>query len=382
MMATGGLMGIKTGAALLLGALVNYLWLAPWMIELGDIQPKVTGGAAHYGFRQITQWSLWCGVAMMTAASLVAFFARPGMIAGAFSGLLRRKRSGEDVLRDIELPMKVFFVGIPVVGAIVVFLGHAFFGIEYWLGALAVPLVFVFALIAAHSTALTAITPIGAMGKLTQLTYGVLAPGNMTTNIMTAGITAEVTSNASNLLMDIKPGYMLGAKPRQQAIAHLFGICAGALTAVPVFYLVFLRDDPSRLASDQYPMPSATVWKAVAEVLTRGLENIPVSARWAALAGVVLGVLLESAKVSTKGRFWLSGVPVGLAFVIPFSNSLSMFLGSFFFWAASRACRKPGAGPHRVLVQNQETLCAGLIAGGAIMGIAVIVIKNFLLVGS
>ena len=33
----------------------------------------------------------------------------------------------------------------------------------------------------------------------------------------TAGMTAEVASNAGNLLSDIKPGYMLGAKPRQQA---------------------------------------------------------------------------------------------------------------------------------------------------------------------
>ena len=79
-----------------------------------------------------------------------------------------------------------------------------------------------------NSTALTSITPTGALGKLTQLTYGVLAPGNITTNLATAGITAEVASNASNLLMDIKPGYMLGAKPRQQAIGHVLGILAGA----------------------------------------------------------------------------------------------------------------------------------------------------------
>ena len=54
---------------------------------------------------------------------------------------------------------------------------------------------------------------------------------------MTALMSVEVASNASNLLMDIKPGYMLGAKPRQQAIGHVIGIVAGALASTPLFYV-------------------------------------------------------------------------------------------------------------------------------------------------
>ena len=57
-----------------------------------------------------------------------------------------------------------------------------------------------------------------------------LAPGNIKTNIMTAGITGEVASSAANLLMDIKPGYMLGGKPRHQALGHALGIFAGTAT--------------------------------------------------------------------------------------------------------------------------------------------------------
>jgi hypothetical protein len=87
-----------------------------------------------------------------------------------------------DPLEKIELPMWLFVVGIPVVGALTVYMGHVWFGIHYWLGLIAIPLVFVFTLIAVTSTGLTAITPGGALGKLTQITYGVLAPGNVTTN--------------------------------------------------------------------------------------------------------------------------------------------------------------------------------------------------------
>lgn len=381
MMATGGLMGIRTGISLMVGAVLNYLILVPWAISVGDI-PGVVGadGVRHFGFREITKWALWGGVGMMTAASLFAFFAKPRIILDAFRGLTGRSRARmtDDPLRDIELPMKVFVVGIPIVGTLVVVLAHAFFGVSYWLGALAIPLVFAFTLIAVNSTALTSITPSGAVGKLTQLTFGILDPGNIKTNLMTAGITGEVALNASNLLMDIKPGYMLGAKPRQQAIGHVLGIFAGALVAVPVFYLAFLHNGPAEMFK-QHPMPAASVWKAVAELLTQGLVNLKESARWAALVGALLGIALEAARVVTKGRFWLSGVGIGLAAVIPFNTCFAMFLGSFLFWLAGRTFKRPGSAAHRVIVQNQEPICGGIIAGGALMGITLILVENFLL---
>lgn len=381
MFGAGGLMGIRIGTSLMLGAVVNYCLLAPWMIERGDIQGALADGVMQYGFRRITVWALWGGVAMMTTASLYAFFARPQILVNALRGMLRRKAAAErsDVLKHIELPWTVFVWGIPLVGGFVVLLANRFFGVDVWHGLVAIPLIFVFTLIGVNSTALTSITPISALGKLTQLTYGVLAPGNIRTNLATAAITAEVASNASNLLMDIKPGYMLGAKPRQQAIGHVLGIFAGALTAVPIFYLVFLKNGPSQLITDQYPMPSATVWKAVAELLTAGVSNLQVSARWAALGGAIIGIVFEVLRLATRGRFWVSGVAVGLAAVIPFNTCLAMFLGSLFFWLSERKWRDPQSSAHRILVQNQEPICAGLIAGGALMGIAVMLIETFAL---
>jgi OPT family oligopeptide transporter len=380
MMAAGGLMGIRTGVSLIIGAVLDYCIIAPIMIHRGDIVGKaLADGTVQYGFKSITMWALWGGVAMMTTASLFAFFAKPQIFLSAFKGLFKKSEQQNDVLKDIELPLSVFVVGIPVVGGIVVYLAHKFFGVSVILGLIALPLIFIFTLIAVNSTALTSITPIGAMGKLTQLFFGILAPGNITTNLATAGITAEVAGNAANLLMDIKPGYMLGGKPRQQAIGHVLGIIAGAVISVPVFYLVFLHKGPANLISEQYPMPAATIWKAVAEVLTQGISKLPVSAQWAVLIGGLLGIALEAVRVRTKGRFWLSGVGIGLATVIPFNTCLAMFLGSLFFWLAQQKWENTKTWADRVLVQNMEPICAGIIAGGAIMGIAVIIIENFAL---
>lgn len=383
MMAAGGLMGIRTGVSIMIGAIINYCILAPWAIGIGDVHEQVRDGvvqSGHYGFGEILKWGLWCGVSMMTTASLFAFLSKPKVIITAFSGMFSKKKDqGEDVLKDIELPMVVFAIGIPIVGGLVVALAWLFFDVEIWLGLVGIPLIFVFTLIGVNSTALTSITPTGSLGKLTQLTYAVLAPGNITTNMATAGITAEVAGNSANLLMDIKPGYMLGGKPRHQAIGHVLGILAGGLAAVPVFYLIFLQNGPAGMITEQYPMPSASAWKAIAELLTNGIETLPVSARWAALVGGIAGIVLEALRVATKGKFWVSGVAIGLAFLIPFSTCLAMFLGGLFFWVASATFEKKDGWAKRVIVDNMEPICAGVIAGGALTGILIVILENFVL---
>jgi uncharacterized oligopeptide transporter (OPT) family protein len=390
-------MGIGTGASMLLGGIINYVVLAPILIEKGIILPS----NGHYGLKQITLWALWGGVACMTTSSLYAFLSKPKAIVDAFRKLARRGESKRDVLEHIELPIKLSLIGVPIVAACVVILGHAWFGIQWWLGIIAVPLVFVFALIATNSTGLTAITPTGALGKLTQLTYGLLAPGNITTNVMTASITAEVSSNTANLLMDIKPGYMLGGKPRHQAIGHVLGAVAGLMLSLPVWYLVLIRGDISLYGTEAMPVPGAVTWKAVAEVLMKGLGFLHPTAKVAVVIGAVIGIVVEVTKQVTKGRFPLSAVGLGLAFILNFTDIWSMFLGSFLFWLiqrrASRWERETGRGPesyrepaeeapkpgprpaprkpwYALAAENTETICAGVIAGGALMGIGLTVL--------
>jgi len=380
MIGAGGLMGIRTGVSLLVGAIVNYCILAPIMIQHGDIFGQVNAdGETVFGFRAITKWSLWCGVAMMTTASLYSFFAKPQMFVSALKGLSRGKKRAEDCLKRIELPLWVSLIGVPIVGAYLVYIANWFFGVEYWLGIVAVPMVFFFALIGVNSTALTSITPTGPLGKITQLVYGGLAPGNITTNIATAGISAEVAGSASNLIQNIKPGYMLGGKPRLQAVGHVIGAFSGAIFSVAVFYPLFLRGNPSGLITEQYGYPAATVWKAVAEMLTRGLSELPTTAIWATVIGAVLGIGFEIVRAISKNKFPLSGVGLGLAFVISFRVCLAMFFGSFVFWVIGKIWPKPEQRMNEVYVQNQESICAGLIAGAALIGVGVMALEVFVL---
>lgn len=369
MMGTGMLMSIRATFSMLLGAILNYFILAPIMINQGVIQGT--------GFKNITMWALWGGAAMMSTASIYSFLASGNTFSSIMEIFKKKnktpnKKIKSDLLKDIELPIKISYIGVPILSILVIIMGKEFFNVDYWLAAVATPLVFLFCIMGVKSTGITAITPTGALGKLTQVTYSVLAPGATGTNLISAGITAEVVSNASNLLMDIKPSYMLGGKPRHQAVGHCIGIFCGGLAAIPVFYMMF-DGDISKFSTEQFPMPGATVWKAVAEVLSVGIGALHPTAQIAVLIGGVLGVVCEILGQKTKGRFPISPIAFGIAFVIPFHISLEFFLGSFIFWLISKKPLEKRSERMNRLLDSKETIGAGIIAGGSLIGIALII---------
>ncbi|HUQ29556.1 MAG TPA: OPT/YSL family transporter [Usitatibacter sp.] len=379
MLGVGGLMGLAVATSCLIGMLVNFVVLAPLMIRAGDIAPRIgpTGALVPLNRAEIVnQWSLWWGVTMMVVGSLVSLLARPQVFLSAFKGLGgKRVDSGTDVLKHIEFPLWISVVGIPIMGILGAWASHHYFGVPWLLAFISLPLIFVLSIICANSMALTSWTPTGALSKITQFTMGAIDRVNPASNLIPAGMTGEIAANASNLLSDIKPGYMLGAKPRQQAIAHVIGVFSGALFCVPLFYLLFLPPDANGLrstatiVSDQFGMPSALQWKGVAELIAKGVSALPTSAVVSMVVAAVVAIAIEVAKIATKGRFPLSAVALGLGVVLPPEATFAMFVGALMFWWMGRRNREPGTRGHTIWVEGYESICAGLISGSALVGI-------------
>jgi uncharacterized oligopeptide transporter (OPT) family protein len=378
MLGVGGLMGVAIATSCLLGMFVNFVILAPIMIEHGDIVQRIgpTGAVVPISRPEIVnQWSLWWGVTMMVVGSVVSLAGRPEVIVGAFKSLRGKKDRGVDVLRDIEFPLWISAVGIPIFAVLGAWVSHAFFGVPWFLAFISLPLIFVLSVICANSMALTSWTPTGALSKITQFTMGAIDRTNPASNLIPAGMTAEIAANASNLLSDIKPGYMLGAKPRQQAIGHVIGIFAGALCCVPLFYLLFLPPDANgvrstaTIVSEQFAMPGALQWKGVAELIAKGVSALPYSAVVSMIVAAVCAAAIEIAKIVTKGRFPLSAVAIGLGTVLPPEATFAMWVGAMIFWWMGRRHREPGTKGHTVWVEGYESICAGLISGSALVGI-------------
>ena len=376
MLGVGGLMGIAIATSCLLGAFINFVILAPIMIQAGDIVARVGPSGAVVPISRIeivNQWSLWWGVTMMVVGSLVSLFGRPEI----FKGLFKRsaKGDGPDVLKHIEFPLWISAVGVPIFSVLGAWVSHEFFGVPWLLAFISLPLIFVLSIICTNSMALTSWTPIGALSKITQFSMGAIDRTNPASNLIPAGMTAEISSNAANLLSDIKPGYMLGGKPRQQAIGHVIGILSGAIACVPLFFLLFLPPDAngvrsvSTMISDNFAFPAAMQWKGVAELIAKGFSALPYSAVVSMIVAAVAATAIEIARMVTKGRFPLSAVSIGLGVVLPPESTFAMWVGAMIFWVMRLRYPTPGTKGNRFWVEGMETICAGLISGSALMGI-------------
>jgi uncharacterized oligopeptide transporter (OPT) family protein len=204
---------------------------------------------------------------------------------------------------------------------------------------------------------------------------GAIDRSNPASNLIPAGMTAEIASNAANLLSDIKPGYMLGGKPRQQAIGHVIGLIAGAIACVPLFFLLFLQPDAngvrstSTMVSDSFAFPAAMQWKGVAELIAKGVSALPYSAVVSMIVAAVAAAAIEISRVLTKGRFSLSAVSIGLGVVLPPESTFAMWVGAMIFWVMRRKYPKEGTPGNRFWVEGMEPICAGLISGSALIGI-------------
>jgi hypothetical protein len=47
-----------------------------------------------------------------------------------------------------------------------------------------------------------------------------------------------------------------------------------------------------------------------------------------------------------------------------------MFMGSFVFWVIVQFWPRPKQRMNEIFVQNQESICAGIVAGAALIGVA------------
>ena len=164
---------------------------------------------------------------------------------------------------------------------------------------------------------------------------------------------------------DFKTGLLLGAAPRLQVVAQVFGVLTGSLVGSAA-YLILVPDPAAMLITAEWPAPAVATWKAVAEVLDQGFSNLPagaIPAMW--LAGVA-GLALAIAERTLDRRWigWLPSVPAfGLAFVIPAWNAISLFIGAL---AAYLLTRYVPRWSDRFLI----VAASGLIAGESLAGVA------------
>ena len=389
-MAVGILIGLRSGISMLFGAFIAWGIIGPYAIQEGWITGTLVIEGINQSlplsdprwlilnsekmwFKEVVTWLLWPGVALMVTSSLCSFIL-------SLIGRDQRKHSSEPITIDQaqntsfssqseEVPRHIHFSLFSIIIILSVVLQGLLFGISWWLAIFGIGLSLVLAIVAARVSGETGITPIGAMGKVTQLSFGFLAPGQVSANLMAANVTGGAASQCADLLHDLKAGMMIGASPKQQSYAQLAGVIMGAICG-PIAYLILvgdlvhlqsLWDDPA------WAMPAVVQWKAVAELFKEGISALPTGAVTASLWGGLIGILLSISEGFLPSRFarWIpSPAAIGMAFVIPAYYSISMAFGACIYWICSFVI--PSWSTRFMIV-----LASGIIAGDSLTGVGI-----------
>jgi uncharacterized oligopeptide transporter (OPT) family protein len=275
------------------------------------------------------RWALWGGTAVMVFSSLMQVALNWRTILKAFMVFNKAERDAiHDAAESVEVPNSWLIIGLIPITIGLLLVQYFAFHVSVWLGLVSVAFSFVVSLVCCRATGETDTAPIGAMGKMTQLLYAVLpgAKGIAAINLMAAGTTAAAAGAAADLLTDLKSGYLLGANPRRQFLAQFYGVFFGVIAVVPAWYLMV----PDKKALEAFNPPATNMWRAVADLLTKGVNHLPTTAMTAILIGAGIGMLLPLLeKLWPRTRPFLpSAMGLGLAWVVPFQNAVSFLIGA------------------------------------------------------
>ena len=362
--AAGAITGMRVSLSTLISGTLCWAVFVPILQHKGII----TGT----GFRDVVQWTLWGGTACMVSAGLLSFVLQWKTALRAFRSLgkmFARQAETPGEMEALETPMSWFAAGQLISLVALAWLGHVSFGMPYWQSVLALLLSFALSLVACRVTGETDTTPIGAMGKVTQLTFGALNPGNVNVNLMSANITAGAATSSADLLTDLKSGYLLGAHPRKQFIAQFAGIFIG--TAASVLAFAALVPNAAALGTDQFPAPAAQTWAAVAKALSRGLEALEPVKIWSIVIGGLVGILFSILPLifPKHQKYMPSAAGFGLAWVFHWYYGMLFFIGALISYLLKRKAPKTAE-------EFTFPVASGIIAGGSLMGVGLVFWEN------
>jgi uncharacterized oligopeptide transporter (OPT) family protein len=376
----GAIVGLRTSIAMTAGGLITAFVLGPRALGWGWTNASgILVAAAKVPASAWKDIGLWFGAPLLVAYGLVAFALQYKTVVRAFASMFRRREAAEEgPARDVEVPMKWFAVGVAVAGSAIVAMAQVAFDIPLHYGALAVFLTFLLSLVACRANGETNITPGGPLGKMMQLTYGLLMPQSYSANLMTASITSGAGLASADLLNDLKSGYLLGAHPRRQFIAQFLGIFTGSVAACIGYYVLVPDATVLTGTADKpaaFPAPAAQQWKVVAELFKYGVGNLHVMARYGIAIGLLVGSALAVAEwIFPQHKRWIpSATGLGLGLLLPFFESFSFFVGAVGAWVFGLVNKEQAA---RFVVP----ISAGLIAGESIVGVVVAILNSTLFI--
>lgn len=339
---TGMLVGPRIGLSLSIGALAAWAGGAPQLY------------AHHWAeasFESLAAWLLWPGVALMSGNALTSLLFQAPMLIRGLSDVARIDPHHSKWLWGVPLGLVI----------LVVTLGAMVFAVPPGLTLSALLLSVVLSVVCARAAGETDILPSTQMGQLTQLAAGTVNQG-VVPNLFSGQVVTAAVTQSSQMLWALKTGVLLNASVRAQMWAQFIGAVVGAVVVVPAFMVM---SSVYGLGTQALPAPTALSWKALAEVVEHGSAALPFGAMPVVQCALALGVALALVERTRLSHLAPSAVAMSVGFLAPARFAITIAIGAF----VGYGCEKKWPNT-RVL---QPPIAGGLVAGEALMGLAVAV---------
>ena len=349
------------------GGFLCYFVLSPLLMYLGTDSVKELVNSPNSMRLQLYRPT---GIGMLIGAAIGGIIAAFPLIRSAIKSMqAASKRVNDDIAsKNDEMPIKLLYMAV--VGGAIAMIVIAFIsssemtlGRAILMAVLGTLWVWVAGVIVSECVGRTNWSPLSGM-TLIAVTIVVLItksgmsdPAAVISSMVVGVAICLAVSQASDMMLDLKSGYLVGAIPRKQQYAQYIGMWLGPII---VLILMIVLNAQYEIGSDKLPAPQATALASVVDGIMS--DDVPA---YRYTAGGGLGLLLA---FSGLGGI---GVLVGLGFYMPFNIVLTYTIGNILRIFSDGIFGKKFS--HDVGIP----FAAGLIVGEALIGVGYALVMVF-----
>ena len=394
----GYIIGPRISGVLVAGGVLAWLGLIPLitvltpperiaaqLVKLGQLASLTAPGGKggwdpiHHGFANPAVAVYWAyirqiGAGAVATGGLITLVKTLPTIAASFreslASLRQRDAGGGTARTERDLPI-TFVVGgsavLVLVMAVLPFIPGTGIGSKLLIGLLVVVFGFFFVTVASRIVGLigSSSSPVSGMTIATLMGTCLVFVGLGWTGdayqpmaLCVGGIVCIAAANAGGTSQDLKTGFLVGATPRAQQIGLLIGVVTASVV-VGLTVRVLDHGAAHLIGSERYPAPQGTLMAT----LIRGLLAHNLDWQF---------VMVGAALAATVELCGVSALSFAVGAYLPLSTTSPIFVGGLVRAFAERAARKRGEAAAHEAELGPGILCAtGLVAGGAVAGVAV-----------
>jgi putative OPT family oligopeptide transporter len=346
----------KGGVAFIIGGFVCYWFLAPMLSATGMLPAGEAGPITDPESLRLMLFRP-VGIGMLIGGAVTGIVLALPLIISAVRSMQNAARSRAAVSAD-EMPIKLLYIAVGAAALLLTVIAvnsaeTVGLGRGLAMAVLGTVWIWIAGVILSECIGRTNWSPLSGMTLIAVTLLIILTRGMSASESIIAAVTVGAAvcvamSQATDLMLDLKTGYLVGATPRMQQAGQFLGAWLGPII---IILLIYVLHEAYGLGSDRLPAPQGQALAGMISGIVGG--DVPVEKY---LAGAGLGAILSAASGGL-------GITVGLGFYLPFNIVLTYSLGTVARLLTDRfAGREFGE-------EVGIPVAAGLIVGEALVGV-------------